>query len=217
VSHGDNITTPADGAAVANAFKRGRQVRIANSFHVNALPHARSDCAAEIVRRFITTLEPGDLGCASQVPAVRLVPRFAVRAAELEAAIGLPGNSADSMQLQFVAAAVLTAGDVLTRLSSNSAGRGTGLRGGTFRILRHNGSPRIALSGVRWTEDLAVSGTIDRPDGHTSMVRARLEVAGPAGVAGQLEIHWQEGESQSRALIHGILSGAVVAAQTAAP
>jgi pimeloyl-ACP methyl ester carboxylesterase len=52
----DNLTTMADGAAVAGAFKHGKQIRVANSFHVNALPHARSACAAQIVRRFIDTL-----------------------------------------------------------------------------------------------------------------------------------------------------------------
>ncbi len=61
----DNITTMAEGEAVAKAFKHGRQIRLANSFHVNALPRARSACGAEIVRRFIATLEPGDVGCAA--------------------------------------------------------------------------------------------------------------------------------------------------------
>ena len=78
----DNMTTMADGAAVAAAFKHGVQVRIANSFHVNALPHARSACAAGIVRAFMRTATVGDTSCASQVPPLRLVPRFARRAEE---------------------------------------------------------------------------------------------------------------------------------------
>ncbi|HEY1312975.1 MAG TPA: alpha/beta hydrolase, partial [Steroidobacteraceae bacterium] len=41
----DNMTTGTDGAAVAAAFRHGIQIRIANSFHVNALPRARSTCA----------------------------------------------------------------------------------------------------------------------------------------------------------------------------
>src|SRR5450631_282536 len=73
----DNMTTMADGEAVAKAFKRGRQVRLANSFHVNALPRARSACGAKIVRRFIATLDPGDLGCAAAIRPLFLVPRFA--------------------------------------------------------------------------------------------------------------------------------------------
>src|SRR5258706_8070126 len=39
-----SITTMADGAAVAAAFPHGVQMRIANSFHVNALPPAPRDC-----------------------------------------------------------------------------------------------------------------------------------------------------------------------------
>ena len=68
------------------------QIRIANSFHVNALPHARSACAAQIVRRFIDTLEPGRYRLRGQVPPLRLVPRFAVHASQLEPAGALPGN-----------------------------------------------------------------------------------------------------------------------------
>ena len=116
----DSITTMADGAAVAAAFPHGVQVRIANSFHVNALPRARSDCGAEIVRRFITTLAAGDISCASQVPPVRLVPRFSMEARDLAPAAGLPGNSASPRQLRIVSAAVQAAGDVLARVDANS-------------------------------------------------------------------------------------------------
>jgi len=64
----DNMTSPADGAAAAARFPRARHVVIANSFHVNALPHARSDCGAILVRRFMERLETGDEGCAAAVP-----------------------------------------------------------------------------------------------------------------------------------------------------
>jgi pimeloyl-ACP methyl ester carboxylesterase len=213
----DNMTTPADGAAVANEFKRGRHVRIVNSFHVNALPRARSSCAAEIVRRFISTLTTGDESCAAAVPAVRLVPRFATRVAELEPAVGLRGNAAGATQLQIAAAAVLTAGDVLARLSSYSTGRHGGLRGGSFQIDERAGFVHVALSRVRWTEDLAVSGRIDRAEGHTGIVRAQLDLEGPANLSGRLAIRWQEGVTQARAQIHGVIGGSAVAAQTAAP
>ena len=95
----DNLTTPADGAAAAAAFPHGKQILIANSFHVNALPHARSGCAAGIVRHFIATLDPGDTGCASEVPAVRLVPRFVRHADEVEPAVADGGNAASRGRL----------------------------------------------------------------------------------------------------------------------
>ena len=211
------MTTPADGAAVARAFKRGRQILLVNSFHVNALPRARSTCAAELVRRFIETLSPGDTDCASRVPAVRLLPGFAAHAAELEPASGLKGNFADAAQLKLVSAAVLTAGDVLVRLQSNSTGRGPGLRGGSFHIVRRGGHARVLLDGVRWSEDLAVSGTIDAPAGRRGTVRARLAIAGPAGLSGRLRISWQEGVAAARARIRGAFNATAVVAQTAAP
>jgi len=186
----DDITTMAEGEAVAKAFKHGRQIRLANSFHVNALPRARSACGAEIVRRFIATREPGDVGCAKKVPPLPLVPRFARKAAQLEPAVGLDGNSADAESLQWVSAAVLTAGDVLGRLGGNSTDGGEGLRGGSFRFAPHGGSVRITLRQVRWTEDLAVSGTIDKPADRAGTVRALLALEGPQGLAGRLVIQW---------------------------
>ena len=186
----DDITTPADGAAVAAAFKHGRQVLVANSFHVNALPRARSPCAAGIVRRFVATLEPGDVGCAAQVPPLRLVPRFALRIEELEPALPVAGNAASERELRAASAAVMTAGDVLVRAKTNSSGRGVGLRGGSFEVSAHPGSTRIVLRGVRWTSDLAVSGTVDRPRATSDMIAAHLTIEGPDGMAGRLEAHW---------------------------
>jgi pimeloyl-ACP methyl ester carboxylesterase len=220
----DDITTPADGAAAAKSFKQGRQVLIANSFHVNALPRARSTCGAGIARHFVATLEIPDVDCASRVPPVRLVSRFARHAAELDPAAGLRGNSAGTLELKFAAAAVLTAGDVLVRLNGNSSGRGKGLRGGSFRIIHGSGfshlrpgPSRIELSGVRWTEDLTVSGTIEAPAGHTGAVRARLDVAGPGVGSGRLQIRWPEGVADARAQIRGTLGAVAVVAQTQAP
>jgi pimeloyl-ACP methyl ester carboxylesterase len=213
----DNMTTLADGEAVAKAFKRGRQVRLANSFHVNALPRARSACGAKIVRRFIATLDPGDVGCAAGVPPVRLVPRFARAVAQLEPALGLNGNSADAESLKMVSAAVLTAGDVLARPGGNSTDQGRGLRGGSFRIAHRGKSLRITLREVRWTEDMAVSGTIDESRDGTGTVRANLALAGPSVQTGQLKILWRDVGPESHALIRGAIGGASVVAQTPVP
>jgi pimeloyl-ACP methyl ester carboxylesterase len=213
----DNITTLADGAAVAGAFKHGTQIRIANSFHVNALPRARSACGAGIVRRFIETLEPGDTACAAKVAPLRLVPRFAVHASELEPAAALAGNRASAPQLKWISAAVLTAGDVLTRLGGNSSGAGVGLRGGSFRVLDEGPVIHVALTDVRWTEDLAVSGRIEKPRERTGEVRARLHLKGADGVTGDLSVGWPEGIADSRAAIRGTLNGAPVHAEVRAP
>jgi pimeloyl-ACP methyl ester carboxylesterase len=221
----DNITTPADGAAVAREFKRGTQIRIANSFHVNALPHARSACAAQVVRRFIDTLEPGDMACAAEVPALRLVPRFVRHVADLEPAAELPGNRASPAELRWVSAAVMTAGDVLARLGLNTSDHGVGLRGGTFQVAHAPANIRVTLDQVKWTEDLSVSGRIDSPAGRSGTVRAHLRVATADASGGELTIEWPQDSAGSTASasasasasVNGVLDGAVARARTPAP
>jgi pimeloyl-ACP methyl ester carboxylesterase len=213
----DSITTMADGAAVAASFRHGVQVRIANGFHVNALPRARSDCGAEIVRRFIATLAAGDISCASQAPPVRLVPRFSVEARGLTPAAGLPGNSASPRQLRVVSAAVQAAGDLLARVDANSTNHGRGLRGGTFRLNRSGAAVRIELHQVRWTRDVAVSGSILRSSRRHGMVRARLRVSTPEDPIGRLTVQWRDGVDSSEAQIRGTFGTKRVLAKTAAP
>jgi pimeloyl-ACP methyl ester carboxylesterase len=213
----DNITTPADGAAVAREFKHGTQVLIANSFHVNALPHARSPCAAQVVRRFIETLAPGGSDCAQKVPPIRLVPRFATHASQVEPAAAVSGNRANAAQLSIASAAVMTAGDVLARLAGNSTGKGVGLRGGSFVIVNDPSISRVTLHQVRWTEDLAVSGTIDKPRQHSGTVRASLHLDAADGSRGDLVAEWPEGVADSGVVISGSLGGTAVRARAAAP
>jgi hypothetical protein len=213
----DDITTPADGAAVTNAFKRGAQVLIANSFHVNALPHARSGCGAEIARRFIETLTAGDTACAAAVPPVRLVPRFATHVAELEPATALPGNRSDPDGLRRVHAAVQTAGDVLARLSANTTGRGVGLRGGFFHATTVASVIHVELSRVKWAEDLTVSGKIDKPLGRKGTVRASLHFADAGGKAGEISVEWPEGIAAPSASVRGTCGGNAVVARVPAP
>jgi pimeloyl-ACP methyl ester carboxylesterase len=213
----DNMTTVADGAAVAREFAHGKQVIVANGFHVNALPRARSPCPAELVRRFIETLDVGDARCASNVPPVRLVPRFARSARELEPAEALPSNAAPAPQLRLASAAVLTAGDIVTRLRLNSSGHGAGLRGGRFEVADRDGAQVVTLEAVRWTEDLAVSGTIRKTPGPGSRVRAHLDLAGPDRLTGVLDVEWPDDAPDAVAQVRGTLGGAHVAARLPAP
>ncbi len=199
----DNLTTVADGAAVAAEYKRGQQVVVANSFHVNALPRARSPCAAGLVRQFLDTLSAGDTGCAAAIPALRLVPQFARSTAEAAPAAALAHNQADAAELKAVTAAVQTLGDVLARVGENSTGTGRGLRGGSFLISQQGRFVHVSLHRVRWTEDLAVSGTLERSAGPLALVRARIEVAGPGGLKGRLTVRWTEGLANAGARVDG--------------
>ncbi len=212
----DNMTTIADGAAAAKRFAHARQLIFANSLHVNALPHARSGCAADIARRFIVTLQTGDTACAGAVPPVRLLAQFARRSPEVAPAHALPGNTATIVQLKAATTALLTAADVLGRVESNTTGEGVGLRGGTFAIKHHAGESLLTLNGVRWCEDLAVSGRLQL-GGRSGRVAGELQLAGTQELAGKLYVSWLEGSADARALLHGNLGGAVVRAELRAP
>ena len=129
----------------------------------------------------------------------------------------MPGNRANTAELQWARAAVLTAGDVLTRLGVNSTGQGVGLRGGDFRVVNDSSIIRVTLNQVRWTEDLTVSGTIEKPASRTGRVRAVLRLSAADGQSGELAVQWREGVAGSRAAVQGTLGGSAVCARTAAP
>ena len=211
----DNMTSVADGAAAAARFPRAHHVVIANSFHVNALPPARGECAAILVRRFMDRLATGDESCAAAVPPVRLVPRFARAARELTPAHATAGNQAAEDALRVVAAALLTCEDAIARAAENGAGEGSGLRGGQFAITAASAGYRLTLHEVRWTADVSASGTIDWP-GRTGVVHASLSLEAPQG-SGTLEVSWPEGASGARATVRGELGGRAVAAEAPAP
>jgi pimeloyl-ACP methyl ester carboxylesterase len=212
----DNMTPVADGAAAAARFPAAHHVVIANGFHVNALPHSRSECGALLVRRFLDTLSTEDDSCAAEVPPVRLVPGFARRSEELTAAQPLPGNQADEATLRVVTAVLQACGDALARARDNGAGPGAGLRGGTITVQTAAAGYQLLLHGVRWTSDVEVSGEINWP-GRSGEVQAVLEVAGPAQLHGKLELQWPEGVARSRASVRGHFGSQLVAAEAPAP
>jgi hypothetical protein len=211
----DDQTSVADGEAAAARYPHARHIIIANSFHVNALPGARSDCAAGLVRRFMADLTPGDASCATAVPAVPLVVRFARDLHELAPAEAVAGNEAHEEALRAVSAALLTCADVITRAAENGAGWSPGLRGGTFTAATQGDGYRITLQQVRWTEDLAVSGRIDWP-ARSGVVHAELDVHSPQE-NGRLDLSWPQGAPGARASARGTLGGRRVAAEAATP
>jgi hypothetical protein len=184
---------------------------------VNALPHARSGCTADIVRHLIGSLEPGDASCATEVPPVRLVPRFAAHADGVDPAIAEAGNAAADGALKLASAAVQTVGDILVRAAGNSSGHGAGLRGGHFEVAAAAGSRRITLDRVRWTEDLAVSGTIDEVRDAAGSVRAKVTIEGPDEIRGAVDVRWEDRRPNAQAHIQGEIAGRVVEAHMPAP
>jgi hypothetical protein len=191
-------------------------VVLANSFHINALPHARSECGALLARRFLIGLSTGDEACAVAVPELRLVPRFARTTAELPPAAALPGNEAGEELLRLARAALLTAGDVIARAQANGSGRGVGLRGGRYKVRVAGTGYRLHLSAVRWSEDAPFSGEIEWP-GRSGRVRGELTLRGAQGERGRVQLEWQEGVSGARASLRGSLDGRALKAEAPAP
>jgi pimeloyl-ACP methyl ester carboxylesterase len=212
----DNMTSVADGAAAAARFPNARHVVVSNSFHVNALPHARSECGAALVRRFLENLATGDESCATAVPPVRLVSRFARHVAELDPARALAGNTGNDYELREVAAALLTSEDVIVRANANGAGKGIGLRGGSFVVEADSKGYHLQLHNVRWTQDLSVSGHIDSV-GHGGIVNAALDLHAAEGASGKLQLQWPEDGSDALASAQGELGGHKVVAAAALP
>lgn len=212
----DDITTPCEGRIVASLFPQSRYVLAANSFHVAAGPTLFDPCIAQITRRFIEQLTPGDTGCAARIAPLRTPPMFARHVSELDPAEALPGNRATPTELRAVTAAVQTLGDALGRIETNSSGRSVGLRGGHFTIENKGARLLLRFDQARWTEDLAVSGTL-RWAAYHAPAQADISFTGPDGVTGQLRVRWTELEPEAMAEVRGVIGGRRVAARLPAP
>jgi pimeloyl-ACP methyl ester carboxylesterase len=211
----DSLTPVAQGAQAAALFPNASQVITANTGHVSALADPYR-CASTIVRNFVQALSAGDTSCAALIPEVRLVPQFARTAGELDPASALPGNRGSAAELQVVSAAVLTAGDAMARWWVNYDRSGVGLRGGSFRYVPAGTHERFDLAGLQWTEEVAVSGSIDW-DLLSGSVIMNLSVAGPQGVNGSLTVTYNQWAAKAYASISGTLAGHTIAATMYAP
>lgn len=206
----DMLTTAAEGAIVTAQYPAGRQVVIANSFHVDAIDDY-DDCASAIVRRFVATLDPGDTSCAAKVNPVRLVPFFPRRAADALPATPASGNAASPRELAVASAAVQTAGDVIARWNINYGGTGVGLRGGRWSYVQPDMVARWTLKNVRWTSDLAVSGSAkwDQRDGAVGIDIVFAD--------GKLTATWNDRETNAVATLSGRIGEHEVRATMPAP
>jgi len=91
------------------------------------------------------------------------------------------------------------------------------LRGGSFLIVQHGRNVHVSLYQVRWTEDVSVSGAIERTPGPDGVVSARLQLTDVDGDSGALRIVWREGRSPALANISGRIGALAVAAAAPAP
>ena len=213
----DAITPLGDSAAAAALFPRSTFVTVPNVGHVTALADYPG-CAAGIVRRFLTTLEPGDASCAARTPEIHVVPEFPRRLA------GVPltgssraGDRSNAGDRRAAWAANWAVGDALARWWLMYGSRGHGLRGGSFTASGDYlayGPIRLRMREVRFVADLAVSGSVEW-NRRAGTVRARLRLTGAR--SGFVRIGWSTRATRALASITGAIEGRAVRVRTPAP
>jgi pimeloyl-ACP methyl ester carboxylesterase len=215
VVNGDlDFATPLEDAQRAAAlFPNSTMVDVHNTGHITAL-YDFDFCVSEIVRRFFTTLDAGDTGCASRIEEVHVAPAFPRSLATTPAATG--AGTVDGRRAAW--AAVATVGDAFARWQLMYSSRGHGLRGGSFttsgKYFAH--SPvSLVFHDARFVPGLRVSGPAvwDRRD---LTIDADVTVTGPNGLHGTLHITWRTNVQRAVATVAGTVGGVAVRATTPA-
>jgi len=214
----DTLTPVLEGVEVSKEYGHAQQVITHNTFHVSAIGD-EDNCAQKLVRRFIANLDPGDTSCAAHIAEVRLVPKFATAASQLDPPEALPGNQGTPTDLQVAAAAAYALGDVLDLYWANDSGIGVGLRGGTWSSdWNQSGNIwTVTMHQVRWTNDVAVSGRFTWNHYKPGAVNGQLSVTGPSGENGKVTVTFNSREPDAQATITGSIGGRAVVATMYAP
>ena len=221
----DSVTSPEDANQAAAQFSNVSHLFIPNLTHVTAyyysdvgyLPDGgdTTHCVAEIVRRFIRQLSPGDTRCLGGVRPLRTPRRFATTVSKLQPVEALIGNQANNIELKSAAGALETVGDVFARFLI-TRGAGSGLRGGSFTYLQQPYGYEFNLNGVQWTQDLQVSGTL-RWFTASGDVTAEVQLRRNGKSLGVLYFSWNDVDANAVASIVGTVNGHVVRARRLAP
>ena len=222
----DTVTSPKEAAQTTALFPQAWFVVVRNTGHETAVgdggafvPPNGADlagCSGQIVLHFVASGgNPGDTSCAVRVRPVRTVPDFARNWAAVAPAEPAAGNMADPDGLTLASAATETVGDAVARYFVTTSGTVQGLRGGRFHLTATPRGYDLHLDHLRWTQDLAVSGTIawNQLDGH---IQADITLAAP-GHTGTLTLDWDDRATSALARIAGQIDGQVIAATRLAP
>ncbi len=213
----DVITPLGDSRRAASLFPNSQLVVVRNVGHVTALADF-DGCASGIVRRFITTLDAGDVSCAENASEIHVVPDFPRRLrAAPEASSAGPRDRSTAVDRRAAWAASWTVGDALARWVLMYGAEGHGLRGGRFVASGdyYSFEPvQLRLRRARFVPDLGVSGRLTW-DRRELRVHGRLRLSGAH--TGTLSISWPTRATRAVASIHGRLDGRPVRLRTAAP
>jgi hypothetical protein len=221
----DSVTSVEDARQAAAQFPNVIHLVVPNLTHVTAwfysdvgdLPDGgdTTHCVQRIVRRFVSQLSPGDTSCIADVRPIRTVPRFVRFANQVAPADAVNGNQAATRDLKLAAAALETVGDVFSRFLI-TFGIGSGLRGGEYTYGLEPDGYAYELNRVKWTEDLEVSGTL-RWQLASGDVIADIRLRQDGRNIGNLDIEWNDVDSNAVATLTGTINGSRVKARRIAP
>jgi hypothetical protein len=149
---------------------------------------------------------------------VRTVPLFAVTANELAPLEALKGDKTTDAQRRIAAAGLETVGDVIARYYVTFNYVDTGLRGGSFTYDATDTGYKFKLKGLKWTNDVAVSGTVSWDQDQTSnIITAQVTLKSAGKQVGTLQIRWNDGDINAMASVTGEIQGATLVARRIAP
>ena len=211
----DSVTSPADAQQVTDQFPNATHVIVPNLTHVVAGGDLVG-CTSSIVLQFVRNLAVGDTRCTARVRAVRTLPKFARYASNLAPIAALAGNKASAGQRRIAAAALETAGDAIAQWYATWGTELRGLRKGTFSYVETANGYEFTLHNDRWTEDVAVSGTVSW-NTNTNVVKAAITLSSDAGSSGTLDLRWNDADVNAIATIKGTIDGVAVNGQRIAP
>lgn len=221
----DTVTSPKEAMQTTALFPRAWFVVLRNTGHETAVgdggmfvPPYGSDlarCAGPIVLAFVASGgNPGDVSCALHVRPIRTVPDFSILWRNVAPARGIEATT-DPALLTLASASAETVGDAVARYYVTTSGTVAGLRGGRMLVSATDRGYTLRLDHLRWTTDLAISGTIawNQLDGR---IQADVKLAAH-GHAGWLSIDWDDREPNAVAHIAGQIDGVRVVAERSAP
>ncbi len=213
----DSITSVIDANEAAAQFPDAVHVVVPNLGHVVS-DSDEIGCTLGILHRFIKNLDPGDTNCVLKVRPVRTVPLFAVAASELAPLQSLKGDKTTDAQRRIAAAGLETVGDAIARWYVTYNSEDTGLRGGSFTYTSTDTGYEFKLVGLKWTEDVAVSGTVSWDQDPTSnLITAQVTLESAGKKVGTLQISWNDGDIDAMASVTGEIQGAALVAERIAP
>jgi pimeloyl-ACP methyl ester carboxylesterase len=211
----DSVTSVVDASQTTAQFPNAVHVIFPNLPHVVAGTD-EVGCAASIVLNFVRTRTPGETACTGRIRPIRTVPAFARSAADVDPLQPEAGNRVAEPDLRAASAAVEAVGDVFARYWVNYSGAGAGLRGGAFSYSTSTKGYSFVLDRVRWTDDVAVSGTIDWNTG-TSVVTSKVTLTQGREQIGTISLRWTNADANAVVKVTGQLHGARLAARRIAP